>query len=104
MPKVQSGRLMELVCPAGNLPSLKAAVDNGADAVYVGFKDDTNARHFAGLNFTDRTFDKAVSYAQQRGRKIFVAINTYPQPSGFERWLGAVDLAAEAGVNALILA
>jgi len=95
---------MELVCPAGNLPSLKAAVDNGADAVYVGFKDDTNARHFAGLNFTDRTFDKAVNYAQQRGRKIFVAINTYPQPSGFQRWLEAVDMAAEAGVNALILA
>ena len=41
---------MELVCPAGNLPSLKAAIDNGADAVYIGFKDDTNARHFAGLN------------------------------------------------------
>ena len=50
--KLQTGIVMELVCPAGNLPSLKAAVDNGADAVYVGFKDDTNARHFAGLNFT----------------------------------------------------
>ena len=43
---------MELVCPAGNLPSLKAAVDQGADAVYLGFRDETNARHFAGLNFT----------------------------------------------------
>jgi collagenase-like PrtC family protease len=95
---------MELVCPAGNLPSLKAAVDNGADAVYVGFKDDTNARHFAGLNFTDRTFEKAIRYAQDRDRKIFVAINTYPQPNGFERWKAAVDLAAEHGVNALILA
>ena len=59
---------MELVCPAGNLPSLKVAVDNGADSVYVGFKDDTNARHFAGLNFTDRTFDKAIRYAQDRER------------------------------------
>ena len=95
---------MELVCPAGNLPSLKAAIDNGADAVYVGFKDDTNARHFAGLNFTERTFEKAVSYAQDRGRKVFVAINTYPQPRGFKRWQAAVDQAAEYGVNALILA
>jgi len=95
---------MELVCPAGNLPSLKAAVDNGADAVYVGFKDDTNARHFAGLNFTGRTFEKAIRYAQDRGRKVFVAINTYPQPSGFERWKAAVDQAADHGVNALILA
>ena len=95
---------MELVCPAGNLPSLKAAVDNGADAVYVGFKDETNARHFAGLNFTERTFEKAVRYAQDRGRKIFVAINTFPQPNGFDRWQAAVDQAAAYGVNALILA
>ena len=95
---------MELVCPAGNLPSLKAAVDNGADSVYVGFKDDTNARHFAGLNFTDRTFLKAVEYAQSRRRKIFVAVNTFPRPSGFERWKAAVDRAAELGVDALILA
>ncbi|MBT7328897.1 MAG: U32 family peptidase, partial [Gammaproteobacteria bacterium] len=51
---------MELVCPAGNLPSLKAAVDNGADAVYMGFKDDTNARNFAGLNFNDRGIGQGI--------------------------------------------
>ncbi|VDY98210.1 protease yhbU [Escherichia coli] len=34
---------MELLCPAGNLPALKAAIENGADAVYIGLKDDTNA-------------------------------------------------------------
>jgi putative protease len=96
--------IMELVCPAGNLPSLKAAIDNGADAVYVGFKDDTNARHFAGLNFNERTFAKAVRYAHDQGRKIFVAINTFPQPEGFERWQTAVDQAAEYAVDALILA
>ena len=45
---------MELLCPAGNLPALKAAIENGADAVYIGLKDDTNARHFAGLNFTEK--------------------------------------------------
>jgi putative protease len=95
---------MELVCPAGNLPSLKAAIDHGADAVYVGFRDDTNARHFTGLNFNDRTFEKAVHYARDRGRKIFVAVNTFPRPSGFERWQAAVDQAAEYGVDALILA
>ena len=44
---------MELVCPAGSLPALKTAVDNGADAVYFGFRDSTNARQFAGLNFND---------------------------------------------------
>jgi hypothetical protein len=49
----------ELVCPAGNLPSLKQAVDAGADAVYLGFRDATNARHFAGLNFDADTMRRA---------------------------------------------
>jgi putative protease len=95
---------MELVCPAGNLPSLKAAVDNGANAVYLGFKDDTNARHFAGLNFDDRRGSEGIRYAHDRGAKVFVAINTFPQPAGWSRWQYAVDHAAEMGVDALILA
>lgn len=95
---------MELVCPAGNLPSLKAAVDNGANAVYIGFKDDTNARHFAGLNFNDQRADKGINYAHDRGAKIFVAINTYAQADHFGRWTSAVDKAADLGIDALILA
>jgi len=96
--------MMELVCPAGNLPSLKAAVDNGANAVYMGFKDDTNARHFAGLNFDDKRAQEGIRYAHDRGAKVFVAINTFPQPSGWSRWQQSVDHAAELGVDALILA
>ncbi|MCW8924234.1 MAG: U32 family peptidase [Gammaproteobacteria bacterium] len=95
---------MELVCPAGNLPSLKIAVNNGADAVYIGFKDDTNARHFAGLNFNDKRAQEGIAYAHQHGSKVFVAINTFPQPSGWKRWQDAVDHAAGLGVDALILA
>ena len=95
---------MELVCPAGNLPSLKTAVDNGADAVYMGFRDDTNARHFAGLNFDDKRAQEGINYAHDRGAKVFVAINTYPQPSGWSRWKEGVDHAADLGVDALILA
>ena len=60
---------MQLVCPAGNLPALKAAVRQGADAVYVGFRDDTNARHFAGLNMDDKQFDAAVAHIRQHQRK-----------------------------------
>ncbi|MDD3447795.1 MAG: U32 family peptidase [Gammaproteobacteria bacterium] len=95
---------MELVCPAGNLPSLKVAVDNGADAVYMGFRDDTNARHFAGLNFTPEKMHEGIRYARQRGRRVFLALNTFPQPGGWERWRAAVDRAAELGVDALIIA
>ncbi len=95
---------MELVCPAGNLPSLKAAVDQGADAVYMGFRDDTNARHFPGLNFSEGTAGEGIAYARSRGRRVFVALNTYPQPAGWARWQRAVDHAAELGVDALIMA
>lgn len=71
---------MELVCPAGSLPALKAAVDNGADCVYLGFRDATNARNFAGLNFDDKAIAEGIRYAKDRGRKVLVALNTYPQP------------------------
>lgn len=95
---------MELLCPAGNLPALKAAVDGGADAVYIGFKDDTNARHFAGLNFTDKKLDEAVNYIRQHRRKLHIAINTFAHPDGFDRWLRAIDMAAGIGADALIVA
>ncbi|MCB1859028.1 MAG: U32 family peptidase [Gammaproteobacteria bacterium] len=95
---------MELVCPAGNLPSLKAAVDNGADAVYLGFKDDTNARHFAGLNFGPAKMSEGIAYARNKGTKVFLALNTYPQSGGWPRWRSAVDGAADLGVDALIAA
>ncbi|MBI6602888.1 MULTISPECIES: ubiquinone anaerobic biosynthesis protein UbiU [Pseudomonas] len=95
---------MQLVCPAGNLPALKAAVRQGADAVYVGFRDDTNARHFAGLNMDDKQFDGAVAFIRQHQRKLYVAVNTYPQPKIWARWQRAVDRAADHGVDALIAA
>lgn len=95
---------MELVCPAGNLPALKRAVDEGADAVYFGFQNTTNARQFAGLNFTDKRAREGIDYAHARGRKVFCAINTYPQPDGWALWTRAVDQAAELGVDALIMA
>ncbi|QQD23881.1 U32 family peptidase [Venatoribacter cucullus] len=95
---------MELLCPAGSLPALKAAIDHGADAVYVGLKDDTNARHFAGLNLASAGLDEAVQYVHRHGRKIHVAINTFAHPDGWERWQRAVDIAVNSGADVLILA
>ena len=95
---------MELVCPAGSFPALKAAVDQGADAVYLGFKDDTNARHFEGLNFDDKRLGKGLDYARNKGVKVFVAINTYPQQARWQQWTKAVDRAADFGVDAVIMA
>ena len=97
-------RRIELVCPAGSLPALRIAVDNGADCVYMGLRDDTNARNFSGLNFGLEETAAGVNYAHARGAKVLLAINTYPQASGGERWLQALDAAASLKVDAVILA
>ena len=95
---------MELVCPAGNLASLKAAVDAGANAVYLGFRDATNARNFEGLNFSEEDMHKGIAYAHERGCQAFLALNTYPQPGGWASWQQAVDRAAASGFDAVIAA
>ena len=99
-----NSRRPELVCPAGSLPALKAAIDHGADAVYIGLKNDTNARNFAGLNFDAISARAGIEYAHQRQRKVFMAINTYAQGVDISRWTRAVDEAAGLGVDAVILA
>ncbi|MGM0594177.1 MAG: ubiquinone anaerobic biosynthesis protein UbiU [Pseudomonadota bacterium] len=95
---------VELVCPAGSFPALRQAVDNGANTVYMGFRDATNARNFPGLNFDDRAARQGIEYAHSRGAKVLLALNTYPQPHNWSLWTAAVDKAAELGIDALILA
>ncbi len=97
-------RKPELVCPAGSLPALRAAVDEGADAVYIGFRDATNARNFPGLNFDADTAREGVRYAHSAGARVLLALNTYPRSAHWARWTAAVDRAAEIGVDAVILA
>lgn len=95
---------MDLVCPAGNYQSLIKAVDGGADAVYIGLKNETNARHFAGLNFTDKQITKATDYAHKNQCKVYCAINTYPRESYWGRWTNSVDQAIDLGIDTLIVA
>ncbi len=95
---------IELVCPAGSLPALRAAVDHGADAVYMGFRDGLNARNFPGLNFDREAAHAGIDYAHGRGVRVFVALNVYPRPAQWEAATAAVDLAAALGADALILA
>jgi putative protease len=68
---------MELVCPAGTPATLRAAVAAGADAVYCGFSDDTNARNFPGLNFSPQEMAEGVRFAHGHGSKVLIAINTF---------------------------
>ena len=95
---------MQLVCPAGNLPALMAAVDNGADAVYAGFRDQTNAHAFPGLNFSEDDLRRGIAYAHARGRQVYLALNTYPDSARLAQWYAAVDKAAESGCDAIIAA
>ncbi len=97
-------RKPELVCPAGSLRALSTAVDAGADAVYMGLQDATNARNFAGLNFDLAAAREGIRYAHARGRKVLMALNTFAAAADPAPWLRAVDLAADLGIDALILA
>ncbi|MCX7193650.1 MAG: U32 family peptidase [Proteobacteria bacterium] len=97
-------QIPQLICPAGSLPALKAAVDNGADAVYLGYKNDTNARNFAGLNFDEKAMRDGIHYAQSHGRHVLMAINTFAQSGRVADWHRAIDGASDLGVNAVILA
>jgi putative protease len=95
---------MELVCPAGTPSALRTAVDAGADAVYCGFRDETNARNFPGLNFSPEELAQGVAYAHGRGTKVLVAINTFARAGGTDLWHRAVAQSVEARADALILA
>ena len=94
----------ELVCPAGTPAALQAAVDAGADSVYCGFRNATNARNFAGLNFSQDELQSSVAYAHQKGSKVLLALNTYPPAGNTTLWREAADNGMRAGVDAFIVA
>ncbi|MEO5340655.1 MAG: U32 family peptidase [Magnetococcus sp. MYC-9] len=95
---------VEVLAPAGNLPSLKAAVDHGADAVYFGFRNATNARNFEGLNFSESEAATGIEYAHSKGAKVNIVLNTYPQGAESAIWYQTVDMAARLKADAIILA
>ena len=94
----------QLVCPAGSLRALQRAVEAGADAVYLGLKDATNARNFAGLNFDLAQAREGIAFAHQHGAQVLMALNTFADAREPRRWWQAVDTAAELGADALICA
>ncbi|MBA5775693.1 U32 family peptidase [Stappia sp. F7233] len=95
---------LELVCPAGTPAALRAAVEAGAHSVYCGFRDETNARNFPGLNFSPDELNDAVAFAHARGAKVLVAINTFAKAGAADPWKRAVAVAEDSGADAVILA
>jgi len=94
----------EILAPAGTPAALEAAIDAGADTVYCGFRDATNARNYPGLNFSVADLKEGIAYAHARGRGVNVAINTYASAGNTRLWHAAIDSAAELGADALIMA
>jgi len=104
MSETQDYQRPELVCPAGTPAALRTAVDAGAEAVYCGLQNETNARNFPGLNFTVPEVEQSLAYAHARKAKLLLAVNTFPPAGKFQMWKDAIDGAAKLGVDAVIVA
>ena len=93
--------MTELLAPAGSPEAVIAAVQNGADAIYLGMGD-FNARRGA-KNFTEEEFRKAVRYCRIRGCKVYVALNTLVSDRETEDAVNEARLASELGADGLIV-
>ena len=93
--------MIELLSPAGSPEGVIAAVQNGADAVYMGMGA-FHARRGA-KNFTDEEFVKAVRYCHVRGCKVYVTLNTLVNDREMRDAVAAAKLASDAGADALIV-
>ncbi|KAB3535420.1 U32 family peptidase [Alkaliphilus pronyensis] len=92
---------VELLAPAGDFEGLRAALVNGADAVYLGGKD-FSARAYAS-NFDRATIAEAVKYSHLRGMKVYVTINTLLKDVEINKLLDYVAFLYENDVDALII-
>ena len=97
---VVSESLPELLCPAGDLERLKAAVDFGADAVYLAGEE--FGMRTAATNFGEDDLRTGTEYAHSRGAKVFVACNTLPHNSEIPRLPAFLELLADIGVDGII--
>lgn len=93
--------MKELLSPAGNIECLKSAINNGADAVYLGGKS-FGARAYAG-NFNKEELLEAINYAHLYGVKIYVTVNTIIYNNEIEEFLDYIKYLYQIGVDALIM-
>lgn len=93
--------MAELLSPAGSPEAVIAAVQNGADAVYLGLGD-FNARRGA-KNFTEEEFEKAVRYCRIRGCRVYVTLNTLVDDRETQAAVAQARLASSLGADGLIV-
>lgn len=92
---------VELLAPAGDFSCLKAAIEAGCDAVYIGGKL-FGARAFSS-NFTDDEIIKAINYAHLFGVKVYVTTNTLIYDKEVERFLEYISFLHKNNVDAVII-
>ena len=92
---------MELLSPAGNREALVAAIACGADAVYLGYTA-FGARSYAG-NFDADGLRDAVAYAHERGKKIYVTVNTLVKQCELDDLRDVLDLLSDVRVDAVLV-
>ena len=93
--------MIELLSPAGSMEALRAAVQNGADAVYLGY-DAFNAR-MGAQNFSVDELQEAIVYCHVRGVKVHLTLNTLVSDREMARAADVVRTAAVLGVDAFIV-
>lgn len=93
--------MLELLAPAGSPEAVAAAVQNGANAIYLGY-DDLNARRNA-KNFSPEEVAAAVSYCHLRGVKVYLTLNTLVTDREMARAAAVAARAAQAGVDAVLV-
>ena len=91
----------ELLCPAGSMESLRAAVHFGADAVYGGMKR-FGLRAFAG-NFDEDQLRQAVALCHEAGKKFYLTMNVFPFDDQMDDFVETARIAREIGVDAAIV-
>ena len=93
--------MTEILSPAGNFEKLRAALRFGADAVYLAGK--CFGMRSAADNFTDEELADAVQYVHERGKKIYITVNTMPHGNEYPRLREYLKLLGEIGVDAIIV-
>ena len=91
----------ELLAPAGNMEALKAAIYNGADAIYLGGKK-FGARKFAN-NFDESEMVEAINFVHLYNKKIYVTVNTIIYNDEIDECLDYIEFLHKNGVDALIM-
>ena len=94
-------RKPELLAPAGDMERLRAAVDYGADAVYLGGKN--FGMRSAPANFSCQELEEGVALCHRRGVKVYVTCNTLPRNQELPEMVPFLKFCQEAGVDGFIL-